>query len=408
MLSFETIFLVGTVVASVAGSFPVLLIARLIQAIGAGVLSGMSMTILFSVYGPEERSVPTTLMGLVFGLAPAIGPTLGGWLVDGWGWQSIFYVMIPVTIITLIMILIFMADVVPHRIVPLDWLSVILSMVGFGGILYGASNIGDHGWLATISFWPMVLGVLIVVAFLFRQSRIANPILQIKVFAKGNFALASVISAIAQISMVAVEFILPIYLQTIRGLTALQSGLALLPGAIVMFVMSPVAGYLLGKGRGKQIIILGVATMTLSTLALSFITVSTATWIIVALYALRNVGLALAMMPSGTLGMQSLTPDLISHGSAGNNMVRQIGASIGTALLVSVMQNVSDNAAPSTALLRTNPHAYVTQVHQAFMTGTHAALLVATGIGVVGIIAGLFLKTEAKPKQAPVAEPAKN
>lgn len=386
------IFLIGSTVDFLASNFPILLTGRILQAIGAGVLSGLTMTILFSVFPKENRGTPTMLLGLVFGIAPAIGPTLGGYIVDNFGWHYIFGLVVPITAVALVLSVVYMADVVPHKNTKLDFLSVVLSTFGFGGILYGASMVSDYGWLSSQTLISGIGGFILVILFVWRQLTIPNPMLELRVFTKGNFTDAAIIGAITQISMVAVEFILPVYLQNARNLTATQSGLTVLPGAIVMFLLAPLSGKLVEKNLGKVIIIFGISVMTLSTLLLSFISLTTPIWEIVALYALRNVGLTFAMMPAGTLGMQSLTPDLISHGSAGNNVVRQVGAALGTAILISVMQSKASSASPSASLLKTNPAQYGHDMHLALVSGAHAALIVATLIGVVGIGFALNLK----------------
>jgi len=380
------VFLIGSITAFISGSFPILLAGRLLQAIGAGVLSGLTMTILFSVYPKENRGTPTTLLGLVFGIAPAIGPTLGGFIVDNIGWHYIFGLVSPIVAITFLLSVFYMADVVPHKVTKLDWLSVLLSSAGFGGILYGASMVSDYGWLDARTLTTFIAGLCLVLLFIWRQLVISNPMLNLQVFTKENFSTSAIISAIAQISMVAVEFILPVYLQNARGLTATQSGLAVLPGAICMFILAPISGRLVEKNLGKQIIIFGITMMTISTLLLSFLSLTTPIWEIIALYALRNVGLTFAMMPAGTMGMQHLTPDLISHGSAGNNVVRQVGAAIGTAILISVMQSQATNASPSNSLMKTNPAQFAHDMHLALVSGAHVSLLVATAIGFVGIL----------------------
>ncbi|KRK34530.1 DHA2 family efflux MFS transporter permease subunit [Loigolactobacillus bifermentans] len=386
------LFLLGTVLAFLAGNFPLLLTARLVQAIGAGILSGLTMTVLFSVYNKAERGTPTMLLGVVFGIAPAVGPTLGGYLVDHFGWRAIFGAMAPIILIALLMALFFMADVVPHKTTPLDALSVISSTGGFGGILYGVSVVSDSGWTDAKVVLSLLLGVALVAVFIWRQLTIAHPMLELRIFSEGNFTIAAVIAAIAQISMVAVEFILPLYLQNARGLSAMNSGLALLPGALLMFLLAPISGRLVTQNKGRQTVLFGITVMTLSTFGLAFMSLKTPIWYVVALYACRNVGLTFAMMPAGTMGMHSLTPELISHGSAGNNVVRQVGAAIGTAVLVSVLQSVSTHAAPQASLLQTNRAAYATGMHQALVSGAQVALLVATGIGAVGIICALCLK----------------
>lgn len=246
------IFLTGTIVAFCSSSFAILLAGRLVQAVGAGVLSGLSMTILFSVYDESEAGKPTMLLGIIFGLSPAIGPTLGGYIVDTVGWHWIFGLTSPIIALSLVLAVFFMADVVPHIGTKLDAGSVVLSTLGFGGLLYGISETSDYGWLSLQTSLPAILGLLLIIAWAWRQFSIENPMLELRIFKVKNFSVASAISAIAQISMVAVEFILPLYLQNARDLTALQSGLTLLPGAIVMFLLAPVSGSLVEKIRGGR------------------------------------------------------------------------------------------------------------------------------------------------------------
>lgn len=393
-----TIFLIGTVVAYLANDFTFLLIGRLIQATGAGIISGLTMAILFSVYPKENRGTPTTLLGMVFGIAPAIGPTLGGYIVDSLSWKAIFGLIIPLLVIDIILAAMYMFDVIPHKNTKLDILSVITSTLGFGGILYSASLVADNGWSSFKVLSTLILGIIILGIFIWRQLTISNPMLNLKIFANRNFTVAAIIGAVAQISMVSVEFILPLYLQNVRGLTALESGLTLLPGAIVMFILAPLSGKLVQKNLGRLTIIVGISVMTLSTLILLTINLNTPIWAVISIYALRNVGLTFAMMPAGTVGMHSLTPDLISHGSAGNNVVRQVGAAIGTAALVSVMQNVSSSTAPSEALVKVHPEAFIHGMKVALLNGAHAALLISTIIGAVGIFFAFLLKANKRAK----------
>lgn len=388
------IFLIGSIMAFCSGSFAFLLTGRLVQAVGAGVLSGLSMTILFSVYDESEAGKPTMLLGIIFGLSPAIGPTLGGYIVDTIGWHWIFGLTVPMITLALILAVFFMADVVPHIGTKLDAGSVVLSTLGFGGLLYGISETADYGWLSLQSSAPAILGGLLIIIWAWRQFSIENPMLELRIFKVKNFSVASAISAIAQISMVAVEFILPLYLQNARDLTALQSGLTLLPGAIVMFLLAPVSGSLVEKNKGRQAVIFGVSVMALSTLTLSFITLTTPIWLVAALYALRNVGLAFAMMPAGTIAMNALPQKLVSHGSAGNNVTRQVGAAFGTAVLISVMQSVATNYSPAANELKVNAAQYAHAMHLALIHGAQASLWLATIVGVIGIFIALKLKNK--------------
>ncbi|RRK10710.1 DHA2 family efflux MFS transporter permease subunit [Lactiplantibacillus garii] len=393
------IFLAGTIVSFLSGDFATLLTGRLVQAVGAGVLSGLSMTILFSVYDRSEAGKPTMLLGIIFGLAPAIGPTLAGYIVDTIGWHWIFGLTLPIIALALLLAVFFMADVVPHIGTKLDALSVLLSTVGFGCLLYGVSETSDYGWINVHSSLPALFGGLVVAAWVWRQLVIDNPMLELRIFKVQNFSVASVISAIAQISMVAVEFILPLYMQNARDMTALQSGLTLLPGALVMFLLAPLSGSLVEKNKGRQTIIFGVMVMTISTLALSFMTLTTPIWSVMALYALRNVGLTFAMMPSGTMAMNALPKKFVSHGSAGNNVTRQVGAAFGTAALISVMQSVATSYSPATSALKLNAAKYARDMHLALIHGAQAALWLATLVGVLGIGAALLLNNSDTPTE---------
>lgn len=386
------IFLLGTIVSLLSGSFLILLTGRLIQAIGAGILSGLSMTILFSVFDKSESGKPTMALGIVFGLSPAIGPTLGGYIVDHLGWHWIFGITAPIIAIALVMSLLFMADVVPHKNTKLDKISVLLSTLGFGMLLYGVSEVSNKGWSNITTLAEIVVGLLLIIGWSWRQLVIDDPMIELRIFTVKNFTIASIISAIAQISMVAVEFILPLYLQNVRDLSAMNSGLSLLPGAIAMFLLAPISGSMVEKNKGRQAIMFGITIMSVSTLMLSFISLTTPIWEVITLYALRNVGLAFAMMPAGTMAMNSLPKNLVAHGSAGNNGTRLIGAALGTATLVSIMQNVANSNAPASTEATTNVTKYALGMHQALIDGAQAALWVATGIGIVGIVLAFMLK----------------
>lgn len=163
-----------------------------------------------------------------------------------------------------------------------------------------------------------------------------------------------------------------------------------------MFLLAPISGSFVEKNKGRQAIIFGVTIMTISTLALSFITLTTPIWAVSALYALRNVGLTFAMMPAGTMAMNSLPKKLISHGSAGNNVTRQVGAAFGTAALISVMQSVAANNSPAASELKTNVTKYAYDMHVALIKGAQASLWLATLIGFIGIIAAFMLKNSKK------------
>ncbi len=225
------IFGVGTTVAFVASDFALLLTGRLIQAVGVGVTMPLLQNIMLSIFPPEKRGSAMGLSGLAIGVAPAIGPTLSGWVIDNFGWRTLFGMLLPIIVIVLIMALFFMRDVLPNSNPKLDFLSLVESSIGFGLLLYGFSEVSSNGWLDPVVIGTIAGGIVFIGLFVFRQLHMDDPFLQLRVFSSKIFTLSTILGSIANMAMVGVEMILPMYLQIIHGKTALQSGLTLLPGA---------------------------------------------------------------------------------------------------------------------------------------------------------------------------------
>ncbi|CCQ25279.1 Uncharacterized MFS-type transporter ycnB [Listeria monocytogenes N53-1] len=329
-----TVFTIGTIIASVAGSFPILLTGRIVQAAGAGIMMPLLQTIFLLIFPREKRGAAMGLMGLVIAFAPAIGPTLSGWIVDSYDWRVLFLILIPIAVIDIILAFFGMKKVVKLTDTKIDFLSIVMSSIGFGGF----SSAGNDGW-----------GDL----FVWRQLVIENPMLELHVFKYPVFSLSVVLGSIVTMAMIGAEIVLPLYIQTIRGESALQSGLLLLPGAIIMGIMSPITGIIFDKIGAKWLTITGVTILTIGTIPFMFLTMDTPLWYIVVFYAVRFFGISMAMMPVSTAGMNALPNHLINHGSAVNNTIRQIAGSIGTAVLITVLTNVTKDNMPGKALMAT-------------------------------------------------------
>ncbi|WP_238942762.1 DHA2 family efflux MFS transporter permease subunit [Planococcus beigongshangi] len=379
------LFTIGTIVAALAPGFGVLMIGRIIQASGAGIMMPLTQTIFFVIFPIEKRGQAMGLFGLVISFAPAIGPTLSGWVVGQYPWRALFYIVIPIAVIDLIFAYFFLKNVTKQTFPKLDILSVMLSTVGFGGILYGFSSAGSMGWSSLPVILSIAVGAVSLVFFIHRQSILKEPLLEFRVFKYGIFTLSTILSVIVFISMIGSATILPIYMQNMHGFTALESGLMLLPGAIIMGIMNPVTGKVFDLFGGKWLAIIGLSIVTISTFQFTVLTADTSFTYLAVMHAIRMFGVAMVMMPVTTAGLNQLPERLIPHGTAMSNTMRQVSGSIGTALLVTIMT--------TTAL---DPVEYGVE---GLIRGVNISFIVAGILSLIGVILSFFLK-----KAEPMAE----
>jgi EmrB/QacA subfamily drug resistance transporter len=386
-----TVFEIGTILSWLAPSFAALLTGRLIQAVGVGINMPLMQNIMLTIYPPEKRGAAMGINGLVIGLAPAIGPTLSGWVIDNYSWRWLFGMIVPIAALVIIASFVLVKNVIPNRRPKLDWLSVIISTLGFGSMLYGFSSVGDKGWTNPVVLSTIVIGAILVVFLVLRQNKLDEPFLEFKVFKSGEFTLATILSSIVMMAMVGVELVIPLYLQIIHGMSAFHSGLTLLFGALFMGIMSPITGNLFDRHGAKRLAVTGMFILTVGTLPFAFITRDTPTIYIVFLYAVRMFGISMVMMPVTTAGMNSLPFNLISHGTAVNNTLRQVATSVGTAIMISVLTNVTKNNQPGHALLKASPLQYKSQMFDATLMGYHAAFWFAIIFSILGLILTFFV-----------------
>lgn len=369
-------FLIETSIAVFANNFTTLLVARVIQACGAGITMPLMQMVLFTIYPKEKRGFIMGLAGLVIGFGPAIGPTLSGFIIDNFSWRYVFIVVLPITAIILILSILYIVNVSKtNKNRKFDFISIILSTLGFGLLLYATSS--------TNILLYLTIGIILVILFIFRQSKLDIPMLEFKVFKFSTFSLATIIAIISFISLISVETLLPMYIQNLRNMSALESGLILLPGAIISGIMSPISGRFLDKVGGKPLAIIGCIIITLSTIPFIFIKIDIPIILIIAIYALRLIGTTLTMMPITTIALNSLPNNLINHGSAVINTFRQVIGSIGTAFLVTTYTNMSAKAL-STGI--------TTDTISAQIYGMSWSFIFSLVLAVLGILVSLFIK----------------
>lgn len=395
-LTAMTIFLIGTITCFIAPNFSTLLIGRLIQAAGVGISMPLLQNIMLSIFPPEKRGSAMGMAGIVIGLAPALGPTLSGWIIDHYTWRDLFGMVIPIVILVLVLAFFLMKSVIQLSNPSIDVLSAFLSTVGFGSLLYGFSSVGNDGWGSSKVISFLVIGVFVIGLFVWRQLHLEHPFLELRVFKSPTFTIAAILSGVVNMAMVGAEMVLPLYIQNIRGESAFHSGLMLLPGALIMGLMMPITGAIFDKHGAKRLAISGMLILTAATLPFAFLTQETPIVMIVILYTIRMFGISMVMMPVTTSGMNALPMNLISHGTAVNNTFRQVASSIGTAVLISILTNVTKDNLPKASLLKSLPLFYKDQAINATLSGYHAAFFVAVIFGLVGFIITFFLKKNKK------------
>ncbi|QKS48896.1 DHA2 family efflux MFS transporter permease subunit (plasmid) [Paenibacillus cellulosilyticus] len=387
------IFLVGTIVAALATGFPVLLSGRLIQAAGAGMIMPLIMQVALTLFPPEKRGGIMGIVGLALVVAPAIGPTLAGFILDKFNWQTMFYGMIPVAVLVIVLGFIFLQNIAERIKIKLDILSVALSTLGFGGMLYGFSRAGSLGWSSFEVLSTITVGIIALAAFAWKQLKSQNPLLDLRAFKYNMFSLTTVISILVTMVMYADMILLPLYLQNIRGYSALESGLFLLPGALLMGLLMPVAGKLFDRFGAKWLSVIGMVLIIGSTLSFINLTDTTSYTYLLIMATIRRMGMGLLLMPIQTAGFNQLPTSLNAHGTAISNTVQRVAGAIGTSLFVTVMSD------------RTKTHFQDTAANgiaqgiseQKLMTdasiqGINDAFLIIIGIGVITLLLSFFIK----------------
>lgn len=388
------IFAVGSLLAGIAPNFAVLLVGRLLQAAGAGILMPMVMTVLMLTFPPERRGSAMGIFGIVIAFAPAIGPSVAGLVIDSFGWRILFY-----AIAALIAIVIAVSVFALKRTEPLnpaahlDKISVVMSTVGFGALLYGFSTIGSVGLNVSDSIITLV-GLVVLVLFFRRQLKMEQPMLNVRVLANRRFLIGTVIGMIVQASLLAAGVLMPIYLQSYMGYSATVSGLVIMPGAILMGIMNPFAGRLFDKYGPRVLSIIGLTVLTVSTVGFATLTSTTNVVWITIIYTVRMFSLSLVNMPITTWAMNALDNKVLNHGTSVNNTLRQVSGSLGTALLVSIDAFVAGSMSGSMGTVETG------------ILGVNAAFFAAVVLSAIALgLTIAFVKNKPSDEKA---EPERN
>lgn len=331
------LFSLGTFIAAISPNFEILLSGRILQASGAGIMMPLMQTILMLIFPIERRGTAMGMFGLVIAFAPAIGPSLAGYIVETASWRWLFWTILPIAILDIILAYFVLKNVTKKTDPKLDVLSIVLSTFGFGGILYAFSVAGSSGWGSTEVIVGGTIGLITLVWFIRRQFKLEQPILEFRFMKYKMFTITTVLSMIAFIAVIGAAVILPMYMQTMLGFTAFESGLALLLGAILQGIANPITGRLFDRFGARWLAISGMFLLTVSTFLFAILTTETSFTYISIIHALRMTSVSMVMMPVTTAGLNVLPTHLIAHGTAVSNTLRQVSGSIGTALPITLM-----------------------------------------------------------------------
>lgn len=404
-LTAMTLFTAGTLLAAISPTFSILLAARLIQAAGSAVMMPLLMNVMLTAFPIEKRGTAMGTFGLVMIVAPAIGPTLSGWIVEHYDWRTLFYIVFPIAIISLLIGLFKLKNITPQRAIKLDVLSIILSSFGFGGLLYGFSSAGDKGWDHPAVYITLIVGVIGVVSLILRQLRMKDPMLEFRIFRYPMFALSSAISVVLAMALFSGMILIPLYVQTVRGFTPFEAGLLMLPGALVMGIMSPITGRLFDKFGARTLTLIGLTITGATTYFFTQLDLEITITSLMVIFALRSFGMSMVMMPVMTNGLNQLPMHQNPHGTAMNNTLQQVSGAIGSALLITVMNsrtNKEAEALAEEAMKNMDPSQMPTGaaadqmqaeiMNEAMLHGINFSFFISMLIIVLAFILALFIK----------------
>ena len=336
-MSAMSLFAFGCLLCAISPNFSVILLGRFFQAAGAGIMMPLCQTVVLVLVPLSKRGTAMGVIGLVMALAPAIGPTLAGWVIDIMGWHIMFYIITALAVLDIVLAGFVLENVIESSNPKLDMPSVLLSSLGLASFLYGCSAAGDMGLLHVLPWFFILIGIVTSMAFVKRQFTLKEPFLDLRILKFPQFAIATIIAMIVNAALISGAVMLPIFMQNIQGFSAMQSGLAMLPGALCMAVMNVVSGRIFDKYGPRGLAISGLSLLTISAAAFIFMHTGTPFALLCLIYTMRMVGISMAMMPITTWGLNTLSNKRMAHGTAINNTLRQVAGSIGTTFFVAIM-----------------------------------------------------------------------
>jgi DHA2 family lincomycin resistance protein-like MFS transporter len=384
-----SLFSAGTLIAAIAPGFEVLLVARIVQAMGTAIMIPLLFTTVLTLVPETSRGRVMGNISIVISVAPAVGPTISGLILSVLDWRWMFILVLPIAVIALVLGALRIQNVTEPRKTPLDFVSIVLSAIGFGGLVYGLSNLGEvEGGISSPSGWvPLAIGALGLALFILRQLQLQRKdraLLDLRTFKSSGFSLSIGMIMISMIALFGTIILLPIYTQSVLGLDALTTGLLLLPGGLVMGFLAPFVGRFYDKFGPTVLVVPGSIVVSGALWFMTMLTADSSIWMVLAAHVVLSIGLALLFTPLFTSGLAALSPKFYSHGSATVSTVQQLAGAVGIALFITVMTS------RSTALAAEGASAV-----SATAQGIHSAFIYGAIISLVAIPIAFFIRKPA-------------
>ncbi|NLU75949.1 multidrug efflux MFS transporter [Streptomyces sp. HNM0575] len=372
------VFIAGTVLSAVAPSFGVLLLGRIVQAAGTAVMLPLLMTSLMIVVPEHDRGRVMGNVSLAISVAPALGPAVSGLILQAGSWRLLFVAVLPIAALVTVFGLRKMDNISEPQASSIDWLSVGVAALGFGGLVYGLSLFGEGAGRIGPGIGIVLAGVVTITVFVVRQLKLqrgGEPLMDMRILGNRAYGLSLLLMSIGFLAMLGSMILLPLYLQNLRGLSPLETGLLVMPGGLAMGLLGPTVGKVFDRYGSRPLVLPGSIATMLALAGFTQVSLTMPYWQVLGLHALLMVSLAATFTPVFTLGLGGLPPHLYSHGSSMLGTMQQVAAAFGTALVVTVM------SARTSHLVADGVAAVPAQV-----SGMRLAFGVATALAVVTIV----------------------
>ena len=350
-----TAFIGGSLACALAPNLIFLTAFRALQGFGGGMLGPLGISLLFGAFPEKERGLAFGVYGIPLVVAPASGPVLGGYFVQYLNWHYIFLINIPIGIAGIILGYFWLHENKRGTSAKLDIPGVLLSTVSFGTLLYAIQRGGSEGWTSARIVTLLSIGIIALIVLIIVELRVNDPLLDLRLFAKRSYAFANIVGWVSSIALFGAEFLLPIYLQTLRGQSPLQAGLLVLPLAISAGIVTPLAGGLYNRIGGRWLIFIGCVLLAVNTWFLAHISVDTPFIDIMGIVAIRGVALGLSLQTTLTIALNGLEPRQLPRASSLLTATRNVFQSFGVAALGTIVTNQLATRTTQTANDLKNP-----------------------------------------------------
>ncbi|MCR8842402.1 DHA2 family efflux MFS transporter permease subunit [Paenibacillus sp. SC116] len=379
---------IGLFIAATSSSFVILLIGRIVQATGTGLITPLLFNTVLVIFPIQKRGTAMGIVGLVLMFAPAIGPMISGFIIQQLDWHWIFWIPIPFYLLALALGIVYLIDLSTDRKPNIDMLSIIFSTMGFGGLVFGFSRAGENeGWTSLTVLIPLVVGVTSLILFVIRQLSLKEPILNVRVFTYPMFRMGIGLTVLSNMIIFSSTLLLPMFMQGALGFTSAEAGLYLLAGGVCNGIMALLNGRIFDKYGPRRLVIPGFVLATISVIVFTNLSTTINPVIIIIFHTLLMVGMSMTTTPSQTNGLNQLPRSMYPDGSAIVNTTIQTCGAIGTAIGVSIL-----NASQRTYLDQAN-HSSSPEVQiEALVSGVQHAYIFASIVAVIGLICSLFIK----------------